>query len=139
LQFRANYTWSKQLDDLGWVSPFNRHFDYGPARDDLRHNFRFSNVWEIPKLPVNHLAGKLIAVDTPGVTNVSDRADIGAGARAIADAFLIVGGVELRSVVLRRRQAARQKQRGRQNCKRYRLHPPLPCWPSSLAEDNTAQ
>src|SRR5690606_8006369 len=44
----ASYTWSKKMDDYGWTHPFNRRVDYGISREDVPHNFKFSNVWEVP-------------------------------------------------------------------------------------------
>ena len=55
----ASYTWSKKMDDYQWTNPFNRGFDYGVARDDIPHNFKFSNVWSVPHAPFKGLAGKL--------------------------------------------------------------------------------
>ena len=46
----ANYTWSKKFDDYGWTNPSYRRFDYGLSREDLTHNFKFSNVWEVPAI-----------------------------------------------------------------------------------------
>ncbi|MSV29225.1 MAG: hypothetical protein EXQ52_10880 [Bryobacterales bacterium] len=46
----ANYTWSKKIDDYNWVNPNNRRFDYGLSREDVPHNFKFSNVWQIPMM-----------------------------------------------------------------------------------------
>jgi hypothetical protein len=60
LSILANYTYSRTTDDYGWTNPFNRHFDYGPSDDDIRNNFKFSNVWEIPKLHVNRFAGAVV-------------------------------------------------------------------------------
>ncbi len=48
LSLLASYTWSKKIDDYGWTTPNNRRFDYGLSREDVPHNFKFSNVWEIP-------------------------------------------------------------------------------------------
>jgi len=60
LSVLANYTWSKALDDLGWTNPVSRTFDRGVSGTDLPHNFKFSNVWEIPKLGIRGPAGKLL-------------------------------------------------------------------------------
>ena len=59
LSVLANYTWSKAIDDLGWTNPFYRAFDRGVTGTDIPHNFKFSNVWEVPKLNVRGPAGKL--------------------------------------------------------------------------------
>ena len=49
LSLLANYTWSKKMDDYGWTNPDNRRFDYGVSREDVPHNFKFSNVWQFPQ------------------------------------------------------------------------------------------
>ena len=56
----ANYTWAKTIDDYGWANPFNRHFDYGLSDDDVRHVFKFSNIWEIPKAHIAGVGGKIV-------------------------------------------------------------------------------
>jgi hypothetical protein len=61
LQFRANYTWSKNLDDgSAWNTsvsantpafvevPSRPHLDYGPAATDLRHIASFNATYELP-------------------------------------------------------------------------------------------
>jgi len=55
----ASYTWSKKMDDYQWTNPFDRRFDYGVARDDVPHNFKFSNVWNVPHSALKGVAGKL--------------------------------------------------------------------------------
>jgi hypothetical protein len=70
LSLLAAYTWSKGLDDFaplgayyagfGYTNPFHRHFDYGVSDDDARHNFKFSNVWQVPAPRASGLAGKLL-------------------------------------------------------------------------------
>ncbi|HEU0007854.1 MAG TPA: TonB-dependent receptor, partial [Terriglobia bacterium] len=60
LSVLTNYTWSKKMDDYGWTHPNNRKFDYGLSREDVTHNFRFSNVWEVPNSGVKGIAGKLL-------------------------------------------------------------------------------
>jgi len=60
LSLLANYTYAKTTDDYGWTNPFNRHFDSGLSDDDIRHNFKFSNVWELPKAKVNRFAGAIL-------------------------------------------------------------------------------
>jgi hypothetical protein len=56
----ANYTWSKNLDDLSAANPFNRTISRGPSGFDVPHNFKFSNLWDIPKLQVSPAVGKLL-------------------------------------------------------------------------------
>jgi outer membrane receptor protein involved in Fe transport len=60
LSVLANYTWSKKFDDYGWTNPDNRRFDYGISGEDLPHNFRLSNVWEIPRMKVPRALGYLV-------------------------------------------------------------------------------
>ena len=48
----ASYTWSKKMDDYNWTNPYNRRFDYGLSREDVPHNWKFSNVWQIPEYAV---------------------------------------------------------------------------------------
>lgn len=55
----ADYTWSKSMDDLGWTNPYNRRFDYAVSSLDIPHNFKFSNVWEIPHWNVHGPMDKL--------------------------------------------------------------------------------
>lgn len=56
----SSYTWSKKMDDYLWTNPNSRRFDYGLARDDVPHNFKFSNVWRIPDGPFQGVAAKLV-------------------------------------------------------------------------------
>jgi len=56
----ASYTWSKKMDDYTWTNPYNREFDYGLSREDVPHNFKFSNVWNIPNAPVQGAFRKLV-------------------------------------------------------------------------------
>jgi len=60
LSVLANYTWSKAIDDLGWINPSNRRFDRAVSATDLPRNFKFSNVWEVPKLGLRGAAAKLV-------------------------------------------------------------------------------
>ncbi len=61
LQFRANYTWSKNLDDgTAWNTsvsantpafvevPQLPHLDYGPASTDIRHLAAFNGTYDLP-------------------------------------------------------------------------------------------
>ena len=61
LQFRANYTWSKNLDDgSAWNTsvsantpafvavPQLPHLDYGPAATDIRHIAAFNGTYDLP-------------------------------------------------------------------------------------------
>jgi len=61
IQFRANYTWSKNLDDgSAWNTsvssntpafvevPSLPHLDYGPAATDIRHIASFNGTYDLP-------------------------------------------------------------------------------------------
>src|SRR5438045_6034295 len=60
-QFQSSYTWSKILDEtqgqagadnqvssVFGVDPSNRRLDRGPADFDLRHNWQFNTIYQIP-------------------------------------------------------------------------------------------
>ena len=47
------------MDDYNWTNPYDRRFDYGLSREDVPHNFKFSNVWNIPA-PGQGITDKLI-------------------------------------------------------------------------------
>jgi hypothetical protein len=53
LALLASYTYSRKLDDYGWTTPNDRRFDYGLSREDVPHNFKFSNVWQLPQIRDN--------------------------------------------------------------------------------------
>ena len=61
LSVLASYTWQKELDSSGWTNPSNRTFNYGVANDDVKHSFKFSNVYEIPNLSWRGPAGKIVS------------------------------------------------------------------------------
>ena len=56
----TNYTWAKTIDDYGATRSVNRRFDYGPSDDDVRHVFKFANVWEIPRVDLHGWSSKLV-------------------------------------------------------------------------------
>ncbi|OLC91390.1 MAG: hypothetical protein AUH86_20770 [Acidobacteria bacterium 13_1_40CM_4_58_4] len=56
----TNYTWSKSIDDFGWSNPFNRKFDYGNSDEHVPHVLKFSNIWQIPTIRRNGVAGKFL-------------------------------------------------------------------------------
>lgn len=56
----TNYTWSKTVDDLDARNPFNRSAGRGLATEDLAHNFKFSNIWDLPRLNVTGAADKIL-------------------------------------------------------------------------------
>ena len=60
LSVLANYTWSKKMDDYRWTTPDNRRFDYGLSSEDIPHNFKFSNVWQVPQTAAHGVLGKIL-------------------------------------------------------------------------------
>lgn len=56
----SSYTWSKKMDDYNWTNPYNRRFDYGLSREDVPHNFKFSNVWNVPSPSAHGRIGALV-------------------------------------------------------------------------------
>jgi hypothetical protein len=60
LSVLASYTFSKKLDDYGWSNPYDRRFDYGLSREDVPHNFKLSNVWQVPTFQAPRGVGKLV-------------------------------------------------------------------------------
>ncbi|HWB96681.1 MAG TPA: hypothetical protein VG672_08270, partial [Bryobacteraceae bacterium] len=60
LSILANYTWAKTIDDFGWTDPYYRLFDHGLADDDVAHVFKFSSVYQIPRMRVPRALGVLV-------------------------------------------------------------------------------
>src|SRR5204863_9897055 len=56
----TNYTWSKTLDSQYVANPFNPRRERGIQGDDIPHNFKFSNVWDVPRSRRTGAAGKLL-------------------------------------------------------------------------------
>ena len=56
----TNYTWSKTMDDLDASHPFNRSRGRGLAVEDVAHNFKFSNLFEVPRIGVKGIGDKLL-------------------------------------------------------------------------------
>jgi hypothetical protein len=54
----TNYTWSRTIDDVNNINPFDRRAYRGLSGDDVEHNFKFSNVWDLPRMNVNSGAAK---------------------------------------------------------------------------------
>lgn len=68
LQFTANYTWSKAMDEIsdvftvktgatGTTDVENPRYDYGPADFDIRQAFVMSGIWDSKWKPNNLLLG----------------------------------------------------------------------------------
>lgn len=72
----ANYTWAKSLGtasalgDLGtenaagYQNSWDKRADYGPSGFDVKHNFVFSPIWELP-----FGRGRMLAANAPAVAN----------------------------------------------------------------------
>lgn len=56
----ANYTWSKATNDLSSANPFNRRFEHALSNDDVKHNFKFSNVFQVPTIGVSGVASRIL-------------------------------------------------------------------------------
>ena len=57
----TSYTYSRKLDDYGWTTPNDRRFDYGLSREDVPHNFKFSNVWQAPRVGAGGVMGQIVS------------------------------------------------------------------------------
>ena len=44
----------------GWTTPDDLSFDKGVSSEDVPHNFKFSNVWEIPRMDVHPALSALV-------------------------------------------------------------------------------
>ena len=60
LSVLASYTFSKKQDDYGWTTPDDRRYDYGLSREDVPHNLKFSNVWQIPQISASRALSKFV-------------------------------------------------------------------------------
>jgi hypothetical protein len=60
LSVLASYTFSKKQDDYGWTTPDDIHFDWGLSREDVPHNFKFSNVWQLPEIQGNRVVNTIL-------------------------------------------------------------------------------
>jgi hypothetical protein len=57
----TNYVWSKTLETVRGQDPFDlTSFETSIHGDDIPHNFKFSNIWEIPRAPISGVADKII-------------------------------------------------------------------------------
>jgi hypothetical protein len=57
----TNYVWSKTLETTRGQDPFDlTTFETAIHGDDIPHNFKFSNLWEIPRAPISGVADKII-------------------------------------------------------------------------------
>jgi hypothetical protein len=56
----TNYVWSKTLEDAYGPNPFDLTRERALSGDDIPHNFKFSNIWEVPNAPVTGVADKIL-------------------------------------------------------------------------------
>ncbi len=56
----SNYVWSKNLQVTYGPDPFNNTRETSLSGDDIPHNLKFSNIWEIPRAPVTGVADKFL-------------------------------------------------------------------------------
>jgi hypothetical protein len=68
LSFLADYTWSKNMDDLSELvaasyyqtDPWDRNYNYGPDSSDLTNVIKFSGTWEVPHFNLHGVANKFL-------------------------------------------------------------------------------
>lgn len=60
----TNYTWSRTIDDGNGgndlANPFDRRQNRGLATEDVEHNFKFSNIYELPRFSSYRFVSKLV-------------------------------------------------------------------------------
>jgi hypothetical protein len=56
----SNYVWSKTLESTYGPNPFDLTLERALSGDDIPHNFKFSNIWEVPHAPVTGVADKIL-------------------------------------------------------------------------------
>ncbi|MBL8222246.1 MAG: hypothetical protein JNL62_23625, partial [Bryobacterales bacterium] len=54
----TNYTWSRTIDDVNNINFADRRAYRGLATEDIEHNFKFSNIWDLPRARVTSGAAK---------------------------------------------------------------------------------
>jgi hypothetical protein len=126
LQFQSSYTWAKHTGDEqnaqlqgdigdGGTSfnpnPFDRDYNRGPAQWDLRHNWKFNAIYELPGASAPGIRGALLGgwqvstivslqtgyPFTAGINQPRARSGVGAGGTNI-DYPDVVAGVNLSDV-----------------------------------------
>ena len=72
LQFQSSYTWSKTIDttqgvvpadssgDISPVDALDNRTDRAPSAFDILHNWHFNAIYQIPGLPKEGIAGKIL-------------------------------------------------------------------------------
>ena len=56
----GNYVWSKTLERSFGPNPFDLTKELALSGDDIPHNLKFSNIWELPHAPVTGAADKIL-------------------------------------------------------------------------------
>jgi hypothetical protein len=56
----SNYVWSKTTQVTYTANPFLPDRETSLSEDDVPHNLKFSNIWEIPRAPVTGVADKFL-------------------------------------------------------------------------------
>jgi hypothetical protein len=57
----TNYVWSKTLETVRGQDPFDlTSFETSIHGDDVPHNFKFSNIWELPRAPLDGVANAIL-------------------------------------------------------------------------------
>jgi hypothetical protein len=56
----SNYVWSKTEQIAYGPNPFDNTRERSLSADDVPHNLKFSNIWEIPSAPVTGVADKFL-------------------------------------------------------------------------------
>ena len=60
LSFLTNYVWSKTTDDNSATNPFSRAMEHSLSNDDVAHVFKFSNIYQFPRVNATGAAGKFL-------------------------------------------------------------------------------
>jgi hypothetical protein len=56
----SNYVFSKNTQVTYTANPFSSERETSLSEDDVPHNLKFSNIWEIPRAPVSGVADKIL-------------------------------------------------------------------------------
>jgi hypothetical protein len=56
----SNYVFSKNTQVTYTANPFSPERETSLSEDDVPHNLKFSNIWEIPRAPVSGVADKIL-------------------------------------------------------------------------------
>jgi hypothetical protein len=56
----SNYVWSKNLQVTYGANPFDPTRETSLSADDVPHNLKFSNIWEIPRTSLSGVSGAIL-------------------------------------------------------------------------------